>query len=188
LNLAITTTGARTWEAVKRHYLIAVAGGGLALAAIVGGAAMSGIHFGSNANPAPALSNISAASEIVYAGDALMEGADTAGEAVTFHAARSIMPAVATHLEPAAATAAELATVYFLVDSEAQRSAVFRDVERQEWVVPLNQAGEYQFVVLLAGTPEDETRALSVLADEEARLMAANADMKVIDLRSGAAP
>jgi hypothetical protein len=89
-----------------------------------------------------------------------------------------------TYLGPTEPTAAELATTYFLVDSEAQRTAVFVEVERGELVIPLNQAGEPNFVVLLAGTPEDEASALSVLAGKESRLMAANAEMKVIDLRT----
>ena len=41
MNLAITTTSARTWKAVKAHYLAAIAGAALAVTSIAGAASLS---------------------------------------------------------------------------------------------------------------------------------------------------
>lgn len=58
MNLAITTTSTSTWKAVKRHYFIAIAGSLLAITALAGGAAISGLDFaGGPSGPAPAKSN-----------------------------------------------------------------------------------------------------------------------------------
>ena len=47
MNLAITTTSARTWKTVKAHYLVAMAGAALALSSVVGAASLS-IDWGSS--------------------------------------------------------------------------------------------------------------------------------------------
>jgi hypothetical protein len=41
MNLAITTTSARTWKAVKAHYLVAIAGAALAISSVAGAASLS---------------------------------------------------------------------------------------------------------------------------------------------------
>jgi hypothetical protein len=41
MNLAITNTSARTWKAVKAHYIIAAAGVALALSSVIGAASLS---------------------------------------------------------------------------------------------------------------------------------------------------
>jgi len=41
MNLAITTTSARTWKAVKAHYIVAIAGAALAISSVAGAASMS---------------------------------------------------------------------------------------------------------------------------------------------------
>ena len=49
MNLAITTTSARTWKTVKAHYILAIAGAALAISSIVGAASVGRIDFaGSN--------------------------------------------------------------------------------------------------------------------------------------------
>ena len=98
---------------------------------------------------------------------------------------RGVIQAPATYRGPTDATAAELAPAYFLVDSEAQRTTVFVEVEAGDWNLPSNQAGEHNFLVLLAGTAEDDARALAFLGNEESRLKAAGiAELRVIDLRN----
>jgi hypothetical protein len=73
---------------------------------------------------------------------------------------------------------------YFLVDTEAQRQALIDEVEVGEWAVPLGQAGEYRFRVLLAGTPEDEAKAFAFLDSNEPRWQDETfAGTELIDLR-----
>jgi hypothetical protein len=46
MNLAITTTSARTWKTVKAHYILAIAGATLAISSIVGAASIGSVDFG----------------------------------------------------------------------------------------------------------------------------------------------
>jgi hypothetical protein len=148
MNLAITS--ARTWKAIKTHYLVAIAAVALVLTTMAGAGAMT-IDLTNPTNQATTL----------------LSDSDPP----------------ATYQGPSTATPSELATTYFLVGSESQRTAVFLQVEEGEWSLPRNQASEPNFFVLLAGTPEDGASALSFLNAEEARLGAAYAGMDVIDLR-----
>ena len=179
MNLAITTTSASTWKAVKRHYFIALGGACLALATIVGSGVLS-----DNEQAAPAAASPNSSADVAYSSP--YAGGYNSAEELLEPTGMEIVDVRQPELRESLAPPPRPIVIY-LVESQARANDILAAVRNE---MAESDTSQTMYFAFKATTPEEEASVTAIVETWQGKDVTGIAetwghrDVQLVDLRN----